>query len=85
MKIYSDDGRDSIQWYYNDYAYFDYYTGDLLLEQEKQNGELAICVSYQNMQPYMPIGAYRMLECVILLYTLFCLLGYNWNVLKRKE
>lgn len=85
LKIYSDDGRDSIQWYYNDYAYFDYYTGDLLLGQEKQNGELAICVSYQNMQPYMPIGAYRMLECVILLYTLFCLLGYNWNVLKRKE
>lgn len=85
LKIYSDNSKDSIRWYYNDYTYFDYYTGDLLLNNQKQKGELAIYVENQRLQPYMSITVYRIWECVIIIYVLFCLFVYNIEYLQKRS
>ena len=86
LKIVCNDNKDSIKWYYSDYVNFDYYEGDLMIDNQKQEGELAVNIGNQSEQPYMSKVVYRVIEGLIIVYVVFCLLGYyKITLLGRKE
>lgn len=52
LQITPDSESDSMDWYYNSYGEFAYYDGDLFWNDEKQQGELALCITRHRKETY---------------------------------
>lgn len=52
LKVCPDSEDDSIAWYYNPFMEFDYYEGTMFLNEEEEQGELALCFAKRTKQNY---------------------------------